>query len=170
MAENSNLPMTPAGFDSSLMMDTNDTTTQFQEQEQQDQLEQSSSVKRRSQSLGATTNSNDSVLQQQDNNSINNTPTLHHSRPALATNTDEYRKMALERNRAAASKCRQKKREWVQELQDKVNLATQRREPLQVSIMQLREELGELKGLLVVHSECGCKDIQTYMKQRALIS
>ncbi|KAI9092918.1 hypothetical protein DFS34DRAFT_281710 [Phlyctochytrium arcticum] len=67
---------------------------------------------------------------------------------------EEKRKTFLERNRQAALKCRQKKKQWLQSLQSKVEFLTSDNENLTVQATQLREEVLNLKTLLLAHREC----------------
>ncbi|CZS87863.1 hypothetical protein WAI453_000244 [Rhynchosporium graminicola] len=67
---------------------------------------------------------------------------------------EEKRKNFLERNRVAALKCRQRKKQWLANLQNKVELYSVENENLQNTILQLRDELVNLKTLLVAHKDC----------------
>ncbi|KAJ3056606.1 hypothetical protein HK097_005769 [Rhizophlyctis rosea] len=67
---------------------------------------------------------------------------------------DEKRKSFLERNRQAALKCRQKKKQWLQSLQQKVEFLSTDNENLQNQATQLREEILNLKTLLLAHKDC----------------
>lgn len=67
---------------------------------------------------------------------------------------EEKRKNFLERNRQAALKCRQRKKQWLQELQSKVEYLTTDNETLTSTIQQLREEIGTLRSILMSHKDC----------------
>ncbi|KAI7859347.1 hypothetical protein BDC45DRAFT_531242 [Circinella umbellata] len=67
---------------------------------------------------------------------------------------EEKRKNFLERNRLAALKCRQRKKQWLQNLQDKVEYLSTDNEQLQMQNNALREQLIELKSMLLVHKTC----------------
>ncbi|KND03661.1 uncharacterized protein SPPG_01131 [Spizellomyces punctatus DAOM BR117] len=67
---------------------------------------------------------------------------------------EEKRRTFLERNRQAALKCRQKKKQWLQSLQAKVDFLTTDNENLQNQATQLREEILNLKTLLLAHRDC----------------
>lgn len=85
---------------------------------------------------------------------------------------DEKRKNFLERNRCAAFfarfldltlidvrrvaalKCRQRKKQWLQNLQSKVELYTLENESLSNTVTALRDELVSLKALLLAHKDC----------------
>ncbi|KAI7882680.1 hypothetical protein K492DRAFT_57953 [Lichtheimia hyalospora FSU 10163] len=67
---------------------------------------------------------------------------------------DEKRKNFLERNRIAALKCRQRKKQWLNNLQSKVELLTNENEQLQTQVDSMREEIVNLKTLLLAHKDC----------------
>ncbi|ORX92304.1 hypothetical protein K493DRAFT_408895 [Basidiobolus meristosporus CBS 931.73] len=77
---------------------------------------------------------------------------------------EEKRKRFLERNRVAASKCRQKKKVWVKELEHKSDEITARNKQLQHIVGQLKEELLQLKSQLLGHRNCNCNVIQQYVQ------
>lgn len=103
---------------------------------------------------------------------------------------EEKRKNFLERNRyvltklfmiyayfhvltilhsVAALKCRQRKKQWLQNLQTKVELYSSENENLSSQINQLREEIVNLKTLLLAHKDCPITQQQglhgTYLQQ-----
>ncbi|KAI9759679.1 MAG: hypothetical protein M4579_002156 [Chaenotheca gracillima] len=67
---------------------------------------------------------------------------------------EEKRKNFLERNRVAALKCRQRKKQWLANLQSKVELFSTENDALSASVTQLREEVVNLKTLLLAHKDC----------------
>lgn len=67
---------------------------------------------------------------------------------------EEKRKNFLERNRVAALKCRQRKKQWLANLQQKVEMFSTENDALQVQLSQLREEVVNLKTLLLAHKDC----------------
>ncbi|CAK7216336.1 Transcription factor [Sporothrix curviconia] len=74
--------------------------------------------------------------------------------PRAKMTEEEKRKNFLERNRVAALKCRQRKKQWLQNLQTKVELYSTENESLSTQINQLREEIVNLKTLLLAHKDC----------------
>ncbi|RKP26831.1 hypothetical protein SYNPS1DRAFT_13618, partial [Syncephalis pseudoplumigaleata] len=66
----------------------------------------------------------------------------------------EKRQSFLERNRLAALKCRQRKKAWLQQLQHKIDNTTRENEQLQEQATSLREEIINLKTLLLAHKDC----------------
>lgn len=81
--------------------------------------------------------------------------------------SDQKRRKFLERNRVAASKCRQKKKQWMQELETNARKAQSDSKHLHGMVGILREELLRLKGELLKHSSCGCEQISTYLLNEA---
>jgi len=67
---------------------------------------------------------------------------------------EEKRKNFLERNRVAALKCRQRKKQWLASLQAKVEYYTAENEALNGQLGSLREEVMNLKTLLLAHKDC----------------
>ncbi|XP_065052929.1 cyclic AMP-dependent transcription factor ATF-2-like isoform X2 [Rhopilema esculentum] len=78
---------------------------------------------------------------------------------------DERRQKFLERNRAAASRCRQKRKVWVQQLEKKADDLSSTNVALQNEISVLRTEVAQLKALLLAHKDCPI----TMQQQKALI-
>ncbi|KAH7145990.1 hypothetical protein EDB81DRAFT_483160 [Dactylonectria macrodidyma] len=67
---------------------------------------------------------------------------------------EEKRTNFLERNRAAATKCRQRKKKWLANLHTKVEVFSTENDALTSQINQLREEMVNLKTLLLAHKDC----------------
>jgi len=67
---------------------------------------------------------------------------------------DEKRRNFLERNRQAALKCRQRKKQWLSSLQQKVDWYSRENELLSSEVGQLREQVTGLKTLLAAHKDC----------------
>ncbi|KAI8076502.1 uncharacterized protein B0P05DRAFT_546125 [Gilbertella persicaria] len=87
----------------------------------------------------------------------NNSDTNLNNKRSKKTNSvedEEKRKNFLERNRIAALKCRQRKKQWLQNLQAKVEYLTADNEQLHMQANALREELIQLKTLLMAHKDC----------------
>jgi hypothetical protein len=57
-------------------------------------------------------------------------------------------------NVTAALKCRQRKKQWLNNLQAKVEFLTSDNERLQIQSESLKEEIINLKTLLLAHKEC----------------
>jgi len=67
---------------------------------------------------------------------------------------EEKRRNFLERNRVAALKCRQRKKQWLANLQAKVEMYGTENDALNATVQQLREEIVSLKTLLLAHKDC----------------
>ncbi|KAJ2844714.1 hypothetical protein IWW36_005073, partial [Coemansia brasiliensis] len=74
------------------------------------------------------------------------------------------RQRFLERNRIAASKCRQKKKLWVQELERRAEDVTMQNRTLHIAVAQLKEEVMILKNQLLAHRNCNCSAIHQYLQ------
>uniref|UniRef100_I3JPQ5 Cyclic AMP-dependent transcription factor ATF-2 n=1 Tax=Oreochromis niloticus TaxID=8128 RepID=I3JPQ5_ORENI len=75
-------------------------------------------------------------------------------RRTTSEDPDEKRRKFLERNRAAASRCRQKRKVWVQSLEKKAEDLTSMNARLQTEVTDLRNEVARLKQLLLAHKDC----------------
>jgi hypothetical protein len=84
---------------------------------------------------------------------------------------DHKRKKFLERNRLAASKCRQKKKEWANNLEEQARYQAQENKLLRASVAQLRDECLYLKNfVLTTHSGCSCVGVKNYLMKEAQMS
>lgn len=54
----------------------------------------------------------------------------------------------------AALKCRQRKKQWLANLQSKVEIYSQENDQLQGTIQQLQNEVVSLKSMLLAHKDC----------------
>ncbi|KAI9892779.1 MAG: hypothetical protein M1814_001199 [Vezdaea aestivalis] len=77
-----------------------------------------------------------------------------------ALTDEEKRKNFLERNRIAALKCRQRKKQWLANLQTKVEIFSGENDALNAQVTQLREEIVSLKTLLLAHKDCPVSQAQ----------
>lgn len=71
----------------------------------------------------------------------------------------------LERNRLAASKCRQKKKEHTQQLEFTFKEQSDRKENLVTEIARLRSEILGLKNEVLKHAQCGDEPIKLHLAQ-----
>lgn len=60
----------------------------------------------------------------------------------------------------AALKCRQRKKQWLANLQAKVELFSTENDALSAQVTQLREEVVNLKTLLIAHKDCPVSQAQ----------
>jgi len=77
------------------------------------------------------------------------------------------RQKFLERNRIAASKCRRKKKQWTQNLEDTAREVQTASKNLHKQVAALRNELLHLKGELLKHNGCSCERIKQYLMNEA---
>lgn len=79
----------------------------------------------------------------------------------------EKRKKFLEKNRIAASKCREKKKKWVHELEyNKSQLERQNME-LRLEHRGLMSELNQTKSMLMSHADCNDPNITEWLNNQA---
>lgn len=71
----------------------------------------------------------------------------------------------LERNRLAASKCRQKKKEHTQQLESRYKEQSEKKERLVGEIARLRSEILGLKNEVLKHAQCGDEPIKLHLAQ-----
>uniref|UniRef100_A0A3Q0QQS0 Cyclic AMP-dependent transcription factor ATF-7 n=1 Tax=Amphilophus citrinellus TaxID=61819 RepID=A0A3Q0QQS0_AMPCI len=81
-------------------------------------------------------------------------PTGGRRRRAAEMDPDERRQRFLERNRAAASRCRQKRKLWVNSLEKKAEDLANMNVSLTNEVTHLRNEVAQLKQLLLAHKDC----------------
>ncbi|XP_022099793.1 cyclic AMP-dependent transcription factor ATF-2-like isoform X2 [Acanthaster planci] len=67
---------------------------------------------------------------------------------------DEKRERFLERNRAAATRCRNKRKQWINNLEQKAEEYKSTNNVLLSEVAKLREEVAQLKQLLLAHNDC----------------
>ncbi|KAK0755991.1 hypothetical protein N5P37_011459 [Trichoderma harzianum] len=72
-----------------------------------------------------------------------------------------------QRNRVAASKCRQKKKEKVDELKEMKSSLEARNNDLHMEYQQLRQEIGQVKDELIHHAECNDPNINRWVENEA---
>ncbi|XP_040281756.1 cyclic AMP-dependent transcription factor ATF-7-like isoform X4 [Bufo bufo] len=81
-------------------------------------------------------------------------------RRATDEDPDERRQRFLERNRAAASRCRQKRKVWVCSLEKKAEELNSQNVQLSNEVTLLRNEVAQLKQLLLAHKDCPVTALQ----------
>ncbi|XP_043080237.1 cyclic AMP-dependent transcription factor ATF-7-like isoform X3 [Puntigrus tetrazona] len=87
-------------------------------------------------------------------------PTGGRRRRTADDDPDERRQRFLERNRAAASRCRQKRKIWVSSLEKKAEELTSINVSLSNEVSHLRNEVAHLKQLLLAHKDCPVTNLQ----------
>ncbi|KAK4074432.1 transcriptional regulator family: bZIP [Trichoderma aggressivum f. europaeum] len=88
-------------------------------------------------------------------------------RPRRRRSETEKREQIKQRNRVAASKCRQKKKEKVDELKEIKNSLEARNHDLHVEFQRLRQEIGQVKSHLIQHTECNDPNINRWVENEA---
>ncbi|KAI9280891.1 hypothetical protein BC943DRAFT_330510 [Umbelopsis sp. AD052] len=83
---------------------------------------------------------------------------------------EERRRKFLERNRQAASKCRQKKKAWMQDLEQRSEEITSRNKALHETVSMLKEEVLFLKNQLLSHRGCDCTVVKNYIQTSGTFS
>ncbi|XP_045108214.1 cyclic AMP-dependent transcription factor ATF-2-like isoform X2 [Portunus trituberculatus] len=92
-----------------------------------------------------------------DDDSVSANPTKgERKRRNSSDNEDpaEKRKKFLERNRAAAIRCREKKKKWIENLSMKYDELGSINQKLQSEVSSLRSEVAVLKSMLLQHKDC----------------
>ncbi|RMJ28076.1 Transcription factor atf21 [Aspergillus sp. HF37] len=74
----------------------------------------------------------------------------------------------LERNRVAASKCRQKKKEHTKGLESRFKEQSDKKDALMAEFAQLRLEVLGLKSKVLEHAKCGDRSIGRHLEQSAM--
>uniref|UniRef100_A0A3Q3KBS5 Uncharacterized protein n=1 Tax=Monopterus albus TaxID=43700 RepID=A0A3Q3KBS5_MONAL len=87
-------------------------------------------------------------------------PTGGRRRRTADDDPDERRQRFLERNRAAASRCRQKRKLWVCSLEKKAEELSTLNVSLSNEVSLLRNEVAHLKQLLLAHKDCPVTTLQ----------
>ncbi|XP_061160561.1 cyclic AMP-dependent transcription factor ATF-7a isoform X4 [Syngnathus typhle] len=87
-------------------------------------------------------------------------PTGGRRRRTADDDPDERRQRFLERNRAAASRCRQKRKLWVNSLEKKAEELSSMNVSLSNEVSLLRNEVAHLKQLLLAHKDCPITTLQ----------
>jgi len=80
---------------------------------------------------------------------------------------DPKRSKYLERNRVAASKCRQKKKEWVHDLEETKTELEAKHTELQREYTALLDEVSKMKNHLMTHAGCGDQNIDQWIEMEA---
>ena len=133
-----------------------------EKQQQQQGLNDSSSNKKRKRGNGS--NSKDPNQLSTKRSRKNNSRNAASSNQDPCKPEDVRRSKFLERNRVAASKCRQKKKEWTQNLEDRGRTLQKGNSNLRILVDSLRQETLFLKGEMLRHGGCNYPQINDYLK------
>lgn len=81
--------------------------------------------------------------------------------------SSEKRKKFLEKNRIAASKCREKKKKWVHELEYNKSQLERHNMDLRLEHRSLINELNQTKSMLMSHADCNDPNITEWLNHQA---
>jgi hypothetical protein len=76
-------------------------------------------------------------------------------------------KRSLERNRIAASKCRQKKKEWLTDLEANKSKLEKQHKSLFGDTTKMLDEVTQLKNFLMMHAGCSDPNIDGWINNEA---
>ncbi|CAO3699520.1 hypothetical protein CU097_003369 [Rhizopus azygosporus] len=103
----------------------------------------------------SSADSDDVIIKSKPSTSNNNSkPKKPRRRAPRKFDCEEKRREFLERNRIAALKCRQRKKQWLANLQARVDFLIQDNEHLELETNELKKEIMTLKQLLLTHKDC----------------
>ncbi len=88
-------------------------------------------------------------------------------RDPITPDEDGKRRKFLERNRIAASKCREKKKQYVLELEETNRALERSHRALQTEVSSLTQEVGTLKHRLMSHAHCNDPNIDHWITTQA---
>jgi DNA repair exonuclease SbcCD ATPase subunit len=80
---------------------------------------------------------------------------------------EPQRNQFLERNRVAASKCRQKKKEWAHDLEDTKSMLEAQNMELHSEYDELLEQVTNMKNSLLCHATCNDPIIDGWIELEA---
>lgn len=78
-------------------------------------------------------------------------------KPITREQEEAKRKRFLERNRVAADKCRQNRKKWIDDLQEKCHSYSADNAAKKAALDEMEHELMQMKNMLLLHSQT-CKD------------
>jgi len=95
-------------------------------------------------------------------------PRKSKKKPITKEQEEAKRKRFLERNRVAADKCRQNRKKWIEDLQEKCHQFSAENAAKQAAVEEMEQELITLKNMLLMHSG-SCKDdnIRAWMEKES---
>lgn len=96
-------------------------------------------------------------------NSQNKSPRKPTKRPRPEAR--RRREVNLEKNRLAANRCRQRKRDWTSRLDNEHRQLLAHNKLLRAEMASLNDTVFELKELALGHADCGFRPIDEYVRQ-----
>jgi hypothetical protein len=94
-------------------------------------------------------------------------PTKQESEEEEEDESTEKRKKFLEKNRIAASKCREKKKKWVHDLEQNKSQLERLNMELRLEHRGLINELNHTKSMLMSHADCNDPNITEWLNNQA---
>ncbi|KAI8641420.1 hypothetical protein BD408DRAFT_388998 [Parasitella parasitica] len=82
-----------------------------------------------------------------------------------AEETTFKRKQSLERNRLAAYRCRERKKNEQQQMIKQADFLSVQNESLSVMVGDLKSEVIALRELLLAHDSCHCEGVQSFIQR-----
>ncbi|KAI9768183.1 MAG: hypothetical protein M1840_005013 [Geoglossum simile] len=144
---------------SSTLIDAQESATQV---ESQHSTPQGAGKRKRSNNSSLTTETTEYPKKERRRRPSTKLTTTPETQSAEADD-DVKRSRFLERNRLAASKCRQKKKEWTKGLEEKARSLQTEKLQLQMMVGSLKSEMIYVREELLKHGNCGCKRIRDYL-------
>lgn len=77
------------------------------------------------------------------------------------------RQSHLEKNRVAAHKCRERRKQYISNLETRARDESSKNKVLREQCVALREQVLDLKNILLQHAGCGCWAIDQYLERSA---
>lgn len=110
-----------------------------------------------------TQSSNQSIANKEQNTPKEN----KRKRGPQRARSPEKKEQVKQRNRVAAHKCRQKKRERVDELKEQSSSLEAENSNLHIEYERLRKEIGQVRSDLMHHTECNDNNINQWISNEA---
>ena len=119
--------------------------------------------KRKRQTTGTKDVGNTTSAKRTRKNAVRSNP--HHGQAADPNDPEQLRRSKfLERNRVAASKCRQKKKQWIDKTEAQARELHSQNNSLHLLVGSLKNEVLFLKGQMVRHMGCKGSNIKTFIE------
>ncbi|KAI7893986.1 uncharacterized protein EV154DRAFT_119597 [Mucor mucedo] len=77
----------------------------------------------------------------------------------------QKRKQSLEKNRLAAYRCRERKKQEQQQMVDQADILSLQNESLHIIVNNLKNEVISLRELLLAHDTCDCERVQSFIQK-----
>ncbi|KAM3501111.1 hypothetical protein MY11210_009424 [Beauveria gryllotalpidicola] len=141
--------------------DTEDDEDHFDEEEEKDDSLKKPNTRSKTKMPAASTRSKTTTI------TTSSTKSKRGTAGAAVGAADKRRKRNLERNRAAASKCRQRKKQWQDGLERKKMELETRYKALHGEAKDLMDEVAQLKNFVMAHAACNDANIDDWIRNEA---